>query len=388
MSRKIPLFIVKSMDERRKTIKELELLRQETLRLSSRLLEELGESLLVRAGDSGGSPEAGGVGFGEFAAEYRRLCKEVRDSGEAVKAIEADSQRLKQIGETLSFKEEGLSNDKQDQNRLYTLLGERIMDDAALGELTGPFKRQLDALGGKIRGLEDQIGELDAQDSSNLLVRLSKSAKARYYHSSLEKNHAGIRRIYEDLGRKFALLENREAAPEGPAAKLLADIGQIQEQIRTLEGEIAGLREEQRRISAALNVQGGPSRRIGVLEKQIDRVKKEIRALFEKCGEAAAADQAGEFAPLLEGEDRTLLQKIGDSREALGDLEDRIEKLKAALAIDEERGAIARMEKSLQRHRFRISEGEAAIADLEERIRKAEQHIEELQKIEAYGVKN
>ena len=46
------------------------------------------------------------------------------------------------------------------------------------------------------------------------------------------------------------------------------------------------------------------------------------------------------------------------------------------------------MEKSIRGHRARISAGEAAVRDLEERIRKAEQHIEELQRIEAYGVKD
>jgi tetratricopeptide (TPR) repeat protein len=377
------------MDERRKTIKELELLRQEALRLNSRLLEELGESLLVREGASPGpaGEDTCGASFETFAGEYRRLCKEARDAGEAVKAIEADTRRLKQIGETLALVEEGLAAGRQDRDRLYTLLGERIMDDTALGELTDPFKRQLDALGGKIRGLEDQIGELEAQDSPNLFVRLGKNAKARFCRTSLEKNHAGMRRIYEALGKKFALLEDREAAQEGPAAQILGEIGQVQEQLKKLEGESAEFRGEQQRISAALNVQGGAVRRIGTLEKQIDRVKKEIRALFEKCG-AAAADRSGEFAPLLEGEDRILLQKIGESREALGDLENRIEKLKAALAIDEERGAIARMEKSIQGRRARISAEEAAVRDLEERIRKAEQHIEDLQKIEAYGVKD
>ncbi|MDR3161404.1 MAG: hypothetical protein LBU28_07310 [Spirochaetaceae bacterium] len=378
------------MDERKKTIKELELLRQETLRLNSRLLEALGESLLVRAGDTGGSAGegAGGAGFGAFAGEYRRLCKEVRDAGEAVKAIEADTQRLKQIGEHLSLKEEGLSAGKQNRDRLYTLLGERIIDDTAREELTGPFKRQLDALGGKIRALEEQLGELEAQDSSNIFVRLSKSAKARYYHASLEKHHAGIRRIYETLGKKFALPEDRAAGQEGEEAALLAEIGQVQDRFRTLEGEIDSLREEQRRISAGLNVQGGAARRIGALEKQIDRVKKEIRALFEKCGTAASADRTGEFDPFLSEEDRTHLKKIGESRETLGDLESRIEKLKASLAIDEERGAIARMEKSIQERRSRIAAEEAAIQDLGERIRKAEQHIEELQRIEAYGIKN
>jgi chromosome segregation ATPase len=378
------------MDERRKTIKELELLRQETLRLNSRLLEELGESLLVRAGDTPAGE--GGTGFGEFAGEYRRLCKEIRDSGEAIKAIEADTQRLKQLGETLSFKEEGLAAGKEDQNRLYTLLGERIMDDTALEELTGPFKRQLDTLGDKIRALEEQLGELEAQDPPNIFVRLSKSAKARYCHSTLEKHHAGIRRIHEALGRKFALQDHREPGEDGPAATLLAEIDRVQAQVKALEGESAEIREEQRRISAALNVQGGAVRRIGALEKQIDRVKKEIRSLFEKCGAAASADEAaapdgtGGFASLMEGEDRTLLQKIGESREALGDLESRIEKLKASLAIDEERSAIARMEKSIHGRRSRIAAEEAAILDLEEQIQKAEQHIEELQRIEAYGI--
>ena len=186
--------------------------------LNSRLLEELGESLLIREGESAGE-SAGSAGFEAFAGEYRRLCKEVRDSGEAVKAIESDTRRLKQIGETLSLVEETLAAGRQDRDRLYTLLGERIMDDTALGELTSPFKRQLDALGGKIRSLEEQLGELEAQDSSNLFVRLGKSAKARFYHAALEKNHAGIRRIYEALGKEFALLEVREVDPEGPAAR-------------------------------------------------------------------------------------------------------------------------------------------------------------------------
>jgi uncharacterized coiled-coil protein SlyX len=93
-----------------------------------------------------------------------------------------------------------------------------------------------------------------------------------------------------------------------------------------------------------------------------------------------AGEGAGERTWLL-AEDTKALERIREMLEQIAGHEAGIEKLNASLLIDEKRGAIDKMKKSILSHRQRIAAGENAIAGLEKQIAEENRQIEELMKL-------
>jgi chromosome segregation ATPase len=370
------------MEETKKNIRELEQKKQKELRSVKLMLEDLGGALLSRVG-------AGEGETGELCGEYLRIRREIADSEGVITTIKEDTLRLKQTGEAMALNEKALFKVKQGLGQFYTGLGERILEGETYGELTEPYRRQLDILEDKIKSLENRMDALAVRTPANLFVQLGRNTQSMLLRSSLEKNRSETRRIYETAGEKFASREDGLPVPGRELDPILGEIGGLRKQAEDLRAEGVRLGEERRKIADSLNIQGGPVKRIGALEKGITQLKNKLQAVYGKYGEFAREKaRDGEWDAVFNQDDRLLLQKIEEARNYIEDTEIQIEKNKASLAIAEEREAIARMEKAISDHRGRIAAAEKAIEDLEARIQRAEQHIEELKQIEAYGNKN
>jgi septal ring factor EnvC (AmiA/AmiB activator) len=76
--------------------------------------------------------------------------------------------------------------------------------------------------------------------------------------------------------------------------------------------------------------------------------------------------------------DIQLLENIRKGRKAIQEYGREIEKLKASLAIDEEKAAIVKIEKAIKDHAEQIRTSEEAIIDLTRQIEEARARIEEL----------
>ncbi|MDR2759253.1 MAG: hypothetical protein LBB78_07730 [Spirochaetaceae bacterium] len=369
------------MEERRKNIKDLEQKKLAEFRSINLMLEDLGETLLSRTETGEGDAE-------ELFREYRRIRQETADSEALIVTIQEDTARLGQAGEAVARSEQALAQIKQRLERLYYGLGEWVLEDGTYGDFTEPYRRQLDTLRDKVKSLEDRIDGLTEKEPANILVKLGRSTQSMLLRSSLEKARSAVMLLYETAGEKFACREDLE--PEGGELdRFLEEIRELRKQAGTQRAESDRVKEERRGIADALNTQGGPVKRIRTLEKKILRLKDEFRVVSGKYGGLALEKaRKGEWEAVFDQDDRLRLQKIEETWNYIRDIEGRIEKIKAALAIDEERAAIARMEKAVLDHCGRIAAAERAIEDLKERIRGAEQHIEELKKIEAYGIKN
>ncbi|MDR2631354.1 MAG: hypothetical protein LBC60_10565 [Spirochaetaceae bacterium] len=370
------------MEERRKNIKDLEQKKQGEFRSVNLMLEDLGEALVSRM-------ETGEGAAGALSGEYQRIQREIADSEGLITAIQEDIIRLGQVEEAISFNDRTLFRVKQDLGGLYYGLGERVLEDETHGEFTEPYRRQLDTLRDKVKSLEGRIEDLAGRETANILVQLGRNTQFMLFRSSLEKTQSALRRIYETVGEKFASREEGTPEDGGEIARSLEEIGDLVKQAETLRAEADRLKEDKRKIADTLNFQGGPVKRIGSLEKKITQLKNERRMVFVKYGELALEkDREGEWGTVFDQGNRLLLQKIEETRNYIREIENRIEKIKASLAIDEERAVITKMEKTIGVERGRIAAAEKAIEELEERIHGAQQHIEELKKIEAYGNKN
>jgi peptidoglycan hydrolase CwlO-like protein len=159
-----------------------------------------------------------------------------------------------------------------------------------------------------------------------------------------------------------------------------------------LSAALTQLRTEQRRINDIYASDGGPVRKIQSLERHIAQSRQQLRDLYrrfgkqaeeaagpgEAAGEAAGAKGAADAAFPLEGDDELTLERIRKTRDIIRDYEVQTEKLKASLAIDEEQGKIARMERTIEDHRRRVKAAEEDIKGLSREIDEANARIRDL----------
>ena len=267
----------KSMEEKKKNIKELEQKRQEEFRSVNLMLEDLGEALLSRV-------EAGEGEAGEYTREYQRIQQETADSEGLISTIKEDVLRLRQTEEALALNEKSCLKVKEDLEQRYTVLGERLLEDGAYGEFTEPYRRQFDALEDKVKSLEGRMEALTARVPANPLVHLGRKAQSMLFRGSMEKNYSEMRRIYETAGEKFASREDGGPNPGGELDQVLEEIGELRKQAGDLRAEGDLRRKERREITDFLTIQGGPVKRIGALEKRITRLKNEGRIVCGKYG--------------------------------------------------------------------------------------------------------
>jgi chromosome segregation ATPase len=381
------------MDYRKKNITELEHKKQETLHSLDLILEDFGRRLMERMAGAGISPEAHLLSAD--AEEYRRLQNEAADSEGLIKSIEKNSLRLQGIDEDIEQKEGQRAAVLKELSGLYCQTGKLVLENPQHGEAASSFRQQADSLISRVESLETRLVELEANNGANVFSWVGKSARALVTRSQLAKAQNDLAGIYEAAGDEFArsapgIPASPEDASSGeiPAEQsgLLENVENIKGQARVLEEELAKLREERREINGAFNAAGGPVRHIRDLEKQKNRIKQELTALYRRFGEEAAnsagarTGSAGRkrFASLLHDDDKQTLEKIGVSRKTAEEYDGEIEKLKASLAMDEQKAEILRLEKAVAEQHGRIAAAEDAIAGYKRKIENAKARIEEL----------
>jgi chromosome segregation ATPase len=148
-----------------------------------------------------------------------------------------------------------------------------------------------------------------------------------------------------------------------------------------LDGELGLLKAERRKIGETFGVEGNPVKRIQGLEKHIAHIQGELKGVFRRYGGYALEPALKKvFDPLLKEEDLLALDKMASMRELIRDAENQIEKLRASLAIDDERDSIAKAEKAIAGERQRIASAEKAIARYMVEIDESMARIKELSK--------
>jgi chromosome segregation ATPase len=353
------------MDERKKTIKELEDRKKADLASVDALLVQLGEALLPRMGDE--------------VPEYRLLTQDIHDSEESIRAAQADIARLKKLDEDIRKKEQDSSGLNKAVFLLYTRIGELVLDDPAFGDFAGPYRAQAETLLPKIQSLEDRIEALGEREDPNVFTWIGKGAQGMVLRSFLGRNKSNLQRIFSAAGEKFVQDAPKEAADNVSVLDALAEIDGFRKAQAAAQAEIALLKEERRRITSSFAPDGGASRKIPALERHAAETREQLRALFLRYGALAyESPELPEYAAILESAERQLLDRAAALKSAAAESDRRAGELRASLAIDEEKAKIGKMERSIAIHRRRIAEGEENIRELDARILEANRRIEEL----------
>jgi predicted RNase H-like nuclease (RuvC/YqgF family) len=372
------------MDERKRTIGELELKKKESLRSLGAAYEGFGETLFGRAGGEEGLP-------GADSGEYLRLRKEIADSEDLIKLTEADIRRLKELeGEILAKEREhgALASGIQ---RACADLGRDAVEEEAFSSVLGPYLQQIGQILPKLQDARARQNELEDRAGAGFFGWIGKHTRQAVYKTLAVKHEGALRKIYAAAGDRLSALDNEILIIGHSLEDAVRSVRDMKEQAAAQVRELDKLREERRRLGSAFSAEGGPVRRIQNLEKHIAQIQAELKLVYRRVGELAAAECRAEglvlspdggggerFRGVLRPEDNQVLEMVERGKEQAAEYSREIEKLKTAIAIDDEKAEIEKMERAIVEQRQRIAAAEGRIGELNRQIDEAGAHIEEL----------
>jgi predicted nucleic acid-binding Zn-ribbon protein len=354
------------MDDRKKMIRDLGERKQDTLKQIDELLENLGDALLAR------TP-------GEEAAEYQRFLREIEETGELLRTLDAERLRLQDLEGEIQRKEQGIGEFNTALSDQYALLGARVLEDPDFADLGEAYHKQADTLSSKIRSLEDRLRTLDEKGEANVFTWIGKNTQEMVIRSFLGKSRQNLRRLQAAAGEKY--LHGEKEASDAVLAQTQGEIAKLRARQADYKGDIEALREECRKINEFFNPEGSPGKKKQALERYGRQTREQLGQVCLRRGrEAEDAGFEGEWTPG-EAPGSDIPGQIREKRALIRDYDGQIEKLNASLEIDAQKQEIEKMEKAIGDHQRRIGASEAAIRELNGKIEESNRQIQELMKI-------
>jgi hypothetical protein len=367
------------MDERKTVIKELEEKKKTLAEDRNRLLQGLGETLLQRMGDAEPFSDTQVGSPGAVLAEYRRMQKEIADSTEAIRALELDILRLRELEERISAIESEQSLLKEELAAVHTRVGMAALKAPELNNITALLKNQEGDLLSKIEEHEKTLEELEEQ-GGGIFSWLGKNAKTAVEKTLLSKNRSDLEKLYLRAGSEFLSTAMEEELSGEDFAKDAEKAVGLKGRMSSLTEELLSLKEERRKIGGGLGTESYPAHRIKSFERRIAQTTKEFPAVYLRLGMLAAASRGKEtFASFMNEEDPAVLEKAEAISSQIAEEELSIRKINAAIRIDEEKAEIEKLKKAIVAQQQKITTAEDAITGLEGQISETEQHIVELE---------
>ncbi|MCL2126966.1 MAG: hypothetical protein FWH38_01815 [Treponema sp.] len=384
------------MDDRKKRINELELRNKEQIVLLDAQLIRLGEAIIRRAGDSFQDDASSFDGL----SDYRRLQNDIDGSQASIQAVEEQVRRFKEIEESIEAREREDGACAKELTVVYGRLGKLLLEapapadssiteggqGAGYADFCAPYREQAEALHTKVLSLEDRLSDLEEKEGGNVFTWIGKSAQSLVLRSFLTKAQDNLELLRGNIGERYS----RSAAAGSPGAEtgeiegLCAEIEEKRSRADALSQNLAGLRDEKKKISGSFSAEGGPLKQIQSLKNHISRDKDELRALYRRIGAEAAAvggECGKDLAPFVLPGDRETLDSAARISQVIQDGEKAMEKLRASLSIDEEKAKIEKYRRMILDRKDKIAQAEKNITEFERGIAESEKQIEKLHEL-------
>ncbi|MCL2721375.1 MAG: hypothetical protein FWD47_08565 [Treponema sp.] len=365
------------MDDRKKRIDDLIKNSQESRSSLDTLLENFGENLYIRTKDV--HTEFEDIG------QYNAYLEDISESNAAIGKIEEKNRRFKELEEAVNIREHEEKERAKEMAGIYRRLGKALLENSDYSDFTSLFKEQADALTAKLESLETRIGELDNKEGGNVFTWIGKSAQGLVLKSFLTKAQESQGQLHHDIGERYS---HREPVKDNDNVAIIrAQIDNLRSISRTALDELSALKDEKRIIMASFGIEGNPQKQIQSVRNHITQVNESLDNLYKKFGaQTAGIDE--DITPerkyfidtIVTAEDSEIIGRAVRLNQSIIENEKAISKLKASLAIDDERIKIDKYKKSILDKKNKIIDLEDSIVDLEESVRDSERYIQELQK--------
>jgi len=374
------------MEDRKKTLKDLEASKLQTIETLDNLLANLGESLIARMETVSGIPSDGETPV-KIWDEKNRLQKEIANAEENIVLIETDLRRLGELEEEINRLERERNEISKDVLPVYTELGRLVLIDSGFENFSSAFEKEMNDITMKIDYQQKKLDELDGEEG-NIFIRATKGVRGMVNRLILTKNEAELEKLFRGAGEQFFI------ALENPGSRIsseeitLSDEGiigshkqkgsEFRQRLAELRDEGEKLRTERREKAAALDQKGNPARRISELEAFITNTKDEVIRVYRNFGACARKEEWRKFfAPFSETEN-IQDEKIDSISKSLHITEQQIEDVKIAIAIDNENAEISKLKAAINEKQQIINNAESAIAGMKNQIETAEKNIKNL----------
>ena len=367
-----------SMDERKKTIRELEEKKQADIKARERLLEGLGEALLQRAGENETFTGSAGNLPGNVLADYRKLQKEVAESADTIKSLEQEILQLKELDGKISGMEKEKSSLEGEFGEACAKLGQALLEDPDYIDTGGLMRQQEENLLAKIDEQETKLEELEER-RGGLISWLGKNVQKAVSKTLISKNSSALKKVYRKVGEKF-ISSGNEKDLEGVAAELYLNANKLGEYISSKTTELNDLKEERKNTVSSYGAEGTPASRIKKLEKSITRAKDEFPSVYLRFGSLFTESGGKEaLSSLLLKEDELVLERAQTLASKIVERDKEIKNIKIEINIDDEKTEIEKLKSAVLKQQQKILAAEDIISDLEKQIAEAEQNIQELE---------
>jgi len=364
-------------DDRKKRIDDLLRNNLESRFSLDTLLENFGENLYSRIKEMN-------AGFDDII-QYNVYLKDIAESNAAISKIEEKNRRYKELEEAIETAENAEKERAKEMAAFYRKLGKALLEDSAYDDYTSLFREQADALKAKLESLETRINELDNKEGGNVFSWIGKSAQGLVLKSFLSKAKESQEQLYLNIGERYS---NRDVVhDESDVAFIRLEIDNLRGISKTAADDISILKDERRIISASFGIDGNPQKQIQFVKNHIGEVKAALGVLYKKFGSQAAGideditpDRKYFIDTIVTAEDGEIIGRATRLNQSIIDNENAIAKLRASLAIDDEKSKIEKYKRTIEEKKNRITDLEKGISDLEESVHESENNIKELEK--------
>jgi uncharacterized coiled-coil DUF342 family protein len=365
------------MDDRKKRIDDLIDNNQESKFALKTLLENFGENLYSRTKDMT-------AGFDDIN-QYNVYLQDIGESNAAIGKIEEKNRRYKELEEAIEAGEKEEKEREKEMETFYRRLGKALLENSAYDDFTSLFREQADTLKAKLESLENRINELENKEGGNVFSWIGKSAQGLVLKSFLSKAKESQEQLYLNVGERYS--DRGSVNEEGEVGAIKAEINNLRGISQTALNEVSILKDERRIISASFGIDGNPQKQIQNVKSHINEVKEKLSVLFKKFGSQAAGidedmspDRKYFIDTIVTAEDGEIIGRAVRLNQSISDNENAIVKLRASLAIDEEKAKIEKYKRSIEEKKNKIYDLQKGIKDLEESVSGSERNIKELEK--------
>ncbi|GBU26979.1 hypothetical protein R84B8_00495 [Treponema sp. R8-4-B8] len=364
-------------DDRKKRIDDLLRNNLESRFSLDTLLENFGENLYSRIKEMN-------AGFDDII-QYNVYLQDIAESNAAISKIEEKNRRYKELEDAIETAENAEKERAKEMAAFYRKLGKALLEDGSYNDYTSLFREQADALKAKLESLETRINELDNKEGGNVFSWIGKSAQGLVLKSFLSKAKESQEQLYLNIGERYS---NRDVVhEESDVAFIRLEIDNLRGISKTAADEISALKDERRIISASFGIDGNPQKQIQFVKNHIGEVKEALSVLYKRFGSQAAGideditpDRKYFIDTIVTAEDGEIIGRATRLKQSIIDNENAIAKLRASLAIDDEKSKIEKYKRSIEEKKNKISDLEKSIDDLENSVRESENNIRELEK--------
>ena len=365
------------MDDRKKRIDDLIRNSQETRSSLDNLLENFGETLYFRTKEMQ-------TNF-EDINQYNTYLLNISESNAAIGRIEEKNRRFRELEDAIDTREKQEKERAREMAVIYRRLGKALLENSDYSDYTSLFKEQAEALTSKLESLETRIGELDNKEGGNVFTWIGKSAQGLVLKTFLTKTQESQEQMYLNIGERYTGHTPFNESDE--VSVVNAEVDVLRSVSRTASDELSALKDERRIITASFGIDGNPQKQIQTIKSHIAQIKEALGGLYKKFG-AQTAGIDDDITPerkyfidtIVTAEDGEIISRAVRLNQSIIDNERAITKLRASLAIDDEKAKIEKIKRSIEEKKNKIFDLQKGISELEENVRDCEKHIQELDK--------